>query len=203
MSYRMRTGILRMANVVVALAFLLGAGGVQAQVQLDPDLPTKAVGILDLDVPGFGTFDVVFEELITAFGVYGDFPGDGVRLAPFFDIGGADTAADAVNAELSAANILTIGNPTGEDGFAGYNIGVNAFILNIGDVDSITVGRSRGETGEWAWLEENFLTWIADEKPYAIFTSVPEPGADLLMVVALATLGVVARRRREVSEGTA
>ena len=85
-------------TAVVALTLLLGAGAAQAQVQLDPGLSTKAVGILNLDVPGFGTFDVEFEELITALGIYGEFPGDGVKLPPFFDIGGAETAADAVNA---------------------------------------------------------------------------------------------------------
>ena len=38
---------------------------------------------------------------------------------------------------------------------------------------------------------------------FAVFTAVPEPGATLSMVAALATLGVVARWRREVSEGSA
>jgi hypothetical protein len=52
-------------------------------------------------------------------------------------------------------------------------------------------------------IGENFLTYNADERGWAVFTPVPEPGAALSLVAALATLGLIRRKRRKGSEGRA
>jgi cysteine-rich repeat protein len=192
---------------------LVEASG-EAQVIFDPENETKATGILNLDVPGFGTFNVVFEEQATANEIYGPFPGDEVGLAPFFTAVDVSTAASAVNAELNFAPtpVFSIGEADGGLGIDGYNIGVAAFLccgtgrLDIlpEDIQSLSVGRTFLEDGdEWGPSEENFLTWDADSKSFAVFTLVPEPSMSLLSVAALATLGVVRRWRRKEREGTA
>ncbi len=85
-----------MVNVVVALMFLLGAGAAQAQVVFgDSQEPNKATGILNLDVPGFGTFDVAFDQQAFASQIYDSFPGDLTPLPPFFTLADTETAANA------------------------------------------------------------------------------------------------------------
>jgi hypothetical protein len=186
------------SKLVVALALLLGAGVAQAQTVLfdDPSEPTKATGILNLDVPGFPTpFDVEFDQQAFANQIYGPFPGDLSRLPPFATLAETEVAADAVNAVLTTQGANAIGE-VGLQGTDVFNIGWIAFVLDVGDVESIGVVRSLNETGEWINTGENFLTWNLDERDWAVFTAVPEPGSALSMVSALATLGVVARWRR-------
>ena len=66
------------------------------------------------------------------------------------------------------------------------------------------MGRALGENGDWAPAEENVDIWIEETgNNWAEFTAVPEPNMSLLAAAALATLGVVRRRRRTASEGTA
>jgi len=114
MSHRMRTGILRMANFVVALAFLLGAGGVQAQVQFDTTDTTRAIGIDNLIIDGT-TYDVDFtgEDTVAA-EIYGDFPGTYEfpgETAPNLPESAPEAAAavDAVNAALTGASAEFVG----------------------------------------------------------------------------------------------
>jgi hypothetical protein len=134
-------------------------------------------------------------------------------LAPFFTALDVSTAATAVNAELNFAPtpVFSVGEADGELGIDAYNIGAVAFLCCFEgetfipeNIPSLSVGRSFLEDAdEWGPSEENFLTWDADSKSFAVFTPTPEPSMSLLMVAALATLGVVARWRRKESEGTA
>jgi cysteine-rich repeat protein len=183
--------------------------GQEAQVVFgDSQDPDKATGITNLEVLDFGTFDVAFDQQAFASQIYGTFPGDQVGVDPFLTLAGTETAAAAVNALLNAENVVEIG----EVGLAGsevYNIGAIAFLcceiplLPDPDIDSIAVIRSITESGADWFGEENFITWNADERAWAVFTAIPEPSTTLLSVAALATLGLIRRKRRKGSEGTA
>jgi hypothetical protein len=179
----------------------------------DESEPTKATGIANLEVPGFGTFDVTFDQNADADDIYGDFPGDEVPLAPFFDVSGVSTAANAVSLALMAAPTVVF--EIGEVGVPGtnvYNIGVASFLccfeegefdLLPNNLQSISVGRAFGENGDWGPAEENANTWVDNVgNNWAVFAA-PEPSTSLLSVAALATLGVVRRWRRKGHEGTA
>ena len=172
----------------------------------DASDPAKATGIANLEVPGFGAFNVAFNQLADAFEIYGPFPGDEVPLPPFFTTSGVSTAADAVSLALNTAPsiVLEIGE-VGVDGTNVYNIGVASFLC-CGDgsvmilpenIQSVALGRALGENGDWAPAEENVDIWIEEVgNNWAVFTPVPEPSTSLLSVAALATLGVVRRWRR-------
>ena len=132
---RIGTGV---ASGLVALALLLGAGAAQAvpTVQFgDMDDLTKATGVLNLDVPGFGLpFNVAFDQQAFASEIYG-FPSpaslnDPARLSPFFTLESTSAAADAVNAALNAAGALTIGEVGSQQGSPSHNIGWIAFVVN-------------------------------------------------------------------------
>ncbi len=199
----MKTRNTTISSIVVAIAFLLGAGAVQAQTVLFDDLaePNKATGILNLEVPNFGTFDVAFDQQAFASQIYDSFPGDLTPLPPFFTLADTETAANAVNAALNAEGVLEIGE-VGVPGTEAYNIGATAFLccelplLPDPSIPAIAVIRSTNEGVDWLSTGENFVTWDFDERDWAVFTPVPEPSAALSLVAALATLGVVARWRR-------
>ena len=199
---------------VAALVLLLGASAAQAIpiVQFDdPSDQTKATGILNLDVPGFDRpFNIVFDQQAFAFEIYGPSqasPDDPDALPPFFTGIFASDAADAANAALNAAGALTIGEDGSQQGSPAYNIGWSAFILDppiLDPVEGIAVIRSAVEGADWGNLGENFLLYNGDERTWAVFTVVPEPGTALLMGLGLAGLSVVGgRSRREETEGTA
>ncbi len=211
----MRIGSLRMVltKVMVALVFLLGPGAAQAVaiVQFDDSSdPTKATGILNLDVPGFGMpFNVAFDQQAFASEIYGPSqasPDDPDPLPPFFTAMFASEAADAANAALNAAGALTIGEVGSQQGSPSHNIGWIAFILDppiLDPVDGIAVIRSAVGGADWGNLGENFLLYNGDERAWAVFTVVPEPGTALMLGLGLAGLGVVGRSRREESKATA
>jgi hypothetical protein len=145
-----------------------------------------------------------------ALDIYGPFPGDVVPLAPFFTVPETEAAATAVNTSLNAAGALSIG-AVGVPGTNVYNIGVASFLCCLeGEIDilpeniqSISVGRAFGENGDWAPAEENANTWVDNVgNNWAVFAA-PEPSTSLLSVAALATLGLIRRRRRKGNEGTA
>ena len=135
---------------------LVEASG-EAQVIFDPNNQTKATGILSLDVPGFGTFNVAFEKQATADEIYGPFSGDEEGLAPFFTALDVSTAASAVNAELNFAPslVLSIGEADGGPGIDGYNIGAVAFLccgtvlieILPENIPSLSLGRTFVEGG--------------------------------------------------------
>jgi cysteine-rich repeat protein len=176
----------------------------------DSEEPNKATGILNLNVPGFGAFDVVFDQQAFPFEIYGFYPGDLSPLPPFFTLEDTETASNAVNAALSAEGVLATGE-VGLTGTEAYSIGFTAFTcctLPVIDDDpslpAIAVIRSLTEGGaDWFSTGENFLLWNGDERDWAVFTPIPEPRLSLLSVAALITLGFVALWRRAESEGAA
>ena len=119
------------ASVALVLTLLLLPDAAQALTVIfdDPSEPRKATGIVDLDVPGFGTFNVAFDQAAFANQIYGEFPGDRTPLPPFFTLTETKLAADAVNAALNAADALSIGE-VGLEGTDGFNIGWRSFILD-------------------------------------------------------------------------
>jgi len=165
---------------------------------------------IGLVVSGIGTFDVTFDQQATAGQIYGPFPGDEVPLPPFFTVPVTEMAANALNAALTAStqDVRSVGK-AGTPGTEGYNIGDTAFIccrlpiIDDPEIPAIAVIRSILEGDDWVNIGENFLTWDADDKGWAIFTPIPEPDSSLLAIAALATLRVVCRRRRKGSEGRA
>jgi hypothetical protein len=166
---------------------------------------TKATGILNLDVPFFGLFNVAFDQQAFALEIYGPSEAsldDPVRLAPFFTLESTSNATDALNAALNASPALTIGEVGSEAGSPAYNIGAAAFVLDPPiideNVDGIAVIRSTIEgRDDWLNLGENFLVYNGDERAWAVFTAqVPEPSAALLVFGGLAALAWRRRRAR-------
>jgi len=179
-----------LANGVVALVFLLGAGAAQATTVIN--LGETAFRILNLEVTGFSQpFNVEF-VFDNANSVY-DTP-------PVFDFASeSDTAAaiDAVNAALVAEGGITgVGNADTRFYFIGFNEDGQF-------VEALSGFQRDSAPGEW----ERFATVQRDlssaSRPWAVFTVVPEPGTALLMSLGLAGLTIVGRSRKEESEGTA
>ncbi len=108
-----------LATFVVTMALLLGTSTARAAtVNFDPDNPTQATGIENLDIGGT-FYNVAFTANSTAaFQVYGRFPGT-------FDFDTSQTAADAAHAVNNALNIngaQTVG-AEGSEGVPVYRIG--------------------------------------------------------------------------------
>lgn len=169
---------------VAAVVFLLGAGAAQAA-SVDR-IGDTALGITNLNVPGFGLFDVEFLFDGTD-GIYG--------LPPEFDFMSemdAETAGTAVNNALNAdIGILGVGGADTGWYLIGFDTSVND--LKVDTVPSVL----RDGAWETVPVRSDFLT---NGRTYAKFTSVvPEPGTALLMGLGLAGLGVAGRSRREES----
>ena len=191
----MRTGTLRMANVAVALTLLLGAGAAQAEVIFDPDDATRAIRIENLAYDG-DLWDVTFTGNVNAASVYGDFPG-------MFDFGSdalAAGAVDAVNAELNTADAASVGSEDLLAGFPLYRIGFGSGSDPGTEVETVFFWEgTNGDGPPNPWVKPSMSDgdcYTLCTRVWAAFTPVPEPGATLSAVVALASLGVVGRCRR-------
>jgi hypothetical protein len=192
-----------LSNALVAIMmFLLGAGAAQAQTvifnTLEPD-PAQAIGIDGLVVDGT-TYDVDFTGRTNPQGAYNDFPGE----LDFEDEASAAAAHAAVDGALNGSPAATtVGVPFNQpqDSYViGYGTkeGGNGQLLHLTSVFDTS----------WQRIDfgEEFMPWKAvpgAQKSFALFTPVPEPSTTLSVVAALATLGGIARWRREESEGTA
>ena len=130
----------------------------------------------------------------------------------------AGEARDAVNAALRNFGALSVGEvgsvcpDLGDDCGLTFIVGYESFVLHFPeilflsafDVDFVNTQRGFTEAAD-DWITGGINTWTYnfDERNWAVFTEVPEPGATLSLATALATLGVIARSRRKKSEGTA
>ena len=109
-----------LATFVVTLGLLLGANTAQAaNVKFDdPNNPTQATGIDNLDIGGT-PYNVAFTATETvAEQIYGQFPG----TFDFTNSAAANEAANAVNIELNQAGAQTVGTG-GSAGLPFYRIG--------------------------------------------------------------------------------
>ena len=181
-----------MVNLVVALMFLLGAGAAQATEVIFGSLPGKAIEITDLLIDGT-IYDVLFDEAATAAEIYGPFPGT-------FTMTGneANAAALAIVAALNAAEATLVGEDTSVDAPFGLNknfsIGVDSGVIIV--AETVFLSEGNFELGEWTDPRSDMESYGGEDRTWATFTEVPEPGATLSMVAALVTLSVVRRRGR-------
>ncbi len=182
----MRAGTLGMANVVVALMFLMGVGAAQAQtVVFDGDNATE---ILDLQV-GATLYDVIFLD-DTAENIYGPEPG----VYDFTTSEEAEAAMEAVNDALNTEpDVMSVGPAHS----IVYEIPFDFENDFVTAREAVYVDELDPELGTPAWLQRTDpqLRPFRIPETYAVFT-VPEPAAAWLSGSAIVTLGVVARRRK-------
>ena len=151
--------------LTIILFLTSGPAGAQNVVFGDPQNPTKATAINDLEVGGIH-YGVVFELQKFANEIYGPFPG---TFNIFDTVAEAENAVDAVNLALNGAGALSIGNidlPETESQI--YNIGYESFLL--GQIESIHVWRAGKEGDDWLSLAQNQWTYNLDERSWAVFT---------------------------------
>jgi hypothetical protein len=167
----------------------------QTIVNFDPMDNTKAIGIDDLLYQS-KRYNVVFSASTTADMVYDPYPGS-------FDLDVLSTAgaSDAANVALTAANAASVGAVELEEGSLEYSAGYSSFAP--GGVEALAAFRSILVVTDWDRVADGDIPlYNTDERVFASFSEVPEPGSTLLMVAALATLGVVSRSRRGESKAT-
>jgi hypothetical protein len=148
-------------------------------VNFDPNDPTKATGITDLNVNGT-LYDVAFNLQAFAFEIYGPFPG----VFPIFDTAQeASDARDAVLVALNAEGALSLG----EVGLAvvesnAFNIGYGSLLDPILEVQLVQNARGFAEGADWITGGLNTPLYNGDERTYAEFTVAggpPPSGVDL------------------------
>ena len=161
--------------VVVTVGLLLGTSAAQAaEVIFDPDNPTRATGITNLDIGGTA-YNVAFISQTTAQLLYGDVPG----VFDFSNSASASAAVDAVNVELNAEGANYVGSEGGENTPFNevFHVGYEHDIVEIGEIDVVKVWEGAIAGGAWVRPEDPDLwSWQFDEKTYADFTLVPESG---------------------------
>ena len=104
----------------------------------------------------------------------------------------AEAAANAVNAALNdlTPDPTEVGPSSDEDGQL-YGIGYDT---GPGDIVTFIRGGEAQPSPPWTILEDTFTT--PDDRIYASFEVVPEPGTALLMGLGFAGLGIAGRRQR-------
>ena len=112
---------------------------------------------------------------------------------------GAEIAAIALNIALNlgAPASSSVGPPS--QGQAAYIIGFSAEDI----IAELVFFQESFYDGTWGLLPRDATTYNIDQRIYADFSVIPEPGTALLLGLGLAGLGIVGRSRRVQGEGTA
>jgi hypothetical protein len=164
----------------MAALVLLLASGAQAQVRFDdPSFSTKATRIENLDVPGVGTFNVIF-ELSDAEGLFGPYQGDGIQLPPFSNAAEVEAAADAAITALNQFDATGVGKVDGQPGKTVYE--VPDVTVARGLTDSLNTFQAfyTGIAGVgWDSTEEMTRDWAGEELTYAIYTDASVSTAEI------------------------
>jgi hypothetical protein len=177
-----------MATVVVALTFLMGVGAAQAETVIFSG--NNATEILDLQV-GSTLYDVIFLH-DTARNIYG--------TPPVFDFNAsleAEVAMQAVNAALNTEpDVMSVGPAYAIAYLVPFNLGSIGGDPFVNSREGYYFDLEPALTPEWLRSSNPQERPFDVVKTYAAFTVVPEPGAPWLSGSAIATLGVLARRRK-------
>jgi len=188
-----RGGLQKMKNLktirmalAVAVVFLLGVGGAQAQmVRLDPMDDTIAIGIDNLIVNGT-PYNVTFPLTLPAF-QYG--------VPPVFDFhteATARDATDAVNAALN--NVPTVTRVRDSD----LHLPIPTSFFLIGyefDLFGLRTLSWNGDYTDGMWVTDRiFSAAVVNVQTWASFEVVPEPGTGLLLGLGLAGVAACTRR---------
>ena len=163
-----------MKKIICTLAIVLfGLLTVKGQtVEFNHDEEPKAATKITNLVVDETVYDVLFPQMVTAGGVYGDYPG-----TLTFDTPEEATAAQAAVMEaLNNAEATSVGETTGP---VSVYFAIGYKIYEILQIESIDTWRAWYDT-ENNWFEDGFNTYTynADEKSYASFTAVEATGLE-------------------------
>ncbi len=155
--------------LLLTISLFIAAGSTNAQdvVFGDPQNPTWATGINDLEVAG-NQYNVTFRAFPKAAEVYGVYPGT-------LDFNTNTEAEDATIAMISALNNdgatgVTDANAPGQQSILVY-IGYESFLLQLGEIKSINCNRGTYFEGNWVNDGYEALTYNGDDKGWALFES--------------------------------
>ena len=159
-------------TVAVTMGLLLGTSAAQAETVLfDPDFPTRALGIEDLEFGGT-LYDVDFILGEVGFAYDSGFP----YVFDFPTSSAAQAAVIAVNAALTAAGALSVGQPGAEDvDFSTlYEVGWRAEKQDLAVASIVSVWQGTIIDLE-PWQELSDFTFSTDPRWWAKFTLVGPP----------------------------
>jgi hypothetical protein len=183
--------------ILLICALLIASPSNGAAYDVVADLNGDAIGILDLNIDG-ALYNVEFD-----FGFYNDIFGEGSSSGFFWDLTGAEIAADAINVALEGSGGPSQGFVDFDTIADGIETTTNFFIPY--EFTSATASIVRGVKGDLRFQEDwRILSSSSGESAgggsgamYAKFEAVPIPGAVwLLGSLLLGFLGLKRARKQ-------